>query len=285
MKKKFQRYNIAHRGARSLAPENTMSAFIKAWEVGAHGVETDVSVCSDGNLVLLHDDTLTRTSDVAQIFPARKKHSVSTFRFPELQMLDAGSWFVDSDPFGTLKGGSVTKEEGQALRGCRIPLLEELLAFVKEKSWFINIEIKPLPTEARSFPVVENVLSVTEKSKLDPHHFSISSFYHPFLKTVKKLCPEIEVNALIGGNAIKSQQWHNYEFEIYNANVRKTDSQQIARAQQHGCSVNLYTVNELGEMRYYLSLGVERIITDYPQLLSNLDIQEIDRNVSGGSKV
>jgi len=280
-----QIYNIAHRGARSLAPENTMPAFIKAWQVGAHGVETDVSVCSDGTLVLLHDDTLTRTSNVNQIFAARKKHSVSTFHYKELQMLDAGSWFVDTDPFKTINNGSVSAEEAQALRGSRIPLLEELLSFVQEKSWFVNIEIKPLPQAARSFPVVENVLSIIEKSKLNPHYFSISSFHHPFLETVKKLRPDVEINALIGGGAFRNQQWGDYEFAIYNANVRKTNSQQIANAQQHGCHVNLYTVNDLEEMRYFLSLGVEKIITDYPQLLSTLDITNTEMNAPGRGQV
>lgn len=260
-----------------------MPAFIKAWEVGAHGVETDVSVCSDGTLVLLHDDTLTRTSNVGHIFPARKKHSVSTFRYRELQMLDAGSWFVDTDPFGTLKDGSVSTEESLEFRGTRIPLLEELLSFVKQKSWFINIEIKPLPQVARSFPVVEGVLTLIDKLTLEPTHFSISSFHHPFLKTVQTLRPDIEINALIGGSKIRAQQWGDYEFEIYNADVSKTDRQQIVGAQQHGCGVNLYTVNDLEEMRYYLSLGVEKIITDYPQLLSTLDIKGNRPAAPGGN--
>jgi glycerophosphoryl diester phosphodiesterase len=278
----MKRYNIAHRGARSLAPENTMPAFIKAWQVGAHGVETDISVSGDGRLILLHDNTLTRTSNVGQIFPARKKHSVSTFDYSELQKLDAGSWFVDTDPFNTFKDGSVSEEEGHDFRGTRIPLLEELLSFVLEKSWFVNIEIKPLPAEASSFPVVEKVLTIVEEMKLKTKHFSISSFHHPFLRIVKKLRPDVEINALIGDGTLKKQQWGGYEFDIYNANIRKTDSQQIANAQQHGCRVNLYTVNDPQKMRLYLSLGVEKIITDYPQLLYSLNLESGDGNIFGG---
>jgi glycerophosphoryl diester phosphodiesterase len=285
MKERSQIYNIAHRGARSLAPENTMPAFIKAWQVGAHGVETDVSVCSDGTLVLLHDDTLKRTTNVDQIFPARKKHSISTFNNAELQMLDAGSWFVRTDPFNTIKDGQVSAEEAQALYGTRIPLLEELLSFVKKKSWFVNIEIKSLSQGFSSFPVAEKVLALVDKMQLESRYFSISSFHHPFLYIVKKLRPDVEVNALIGGDTLKRQQWGNHEFDVYNANVRKTDSQQIANARENGCRVNLYTVNDPEEMRYYLSLGVDKIITDYPQLLSNLDINNTDRGAPGGGKV
>jgi glycerophosphoryl diester phosphodiesterase len=242
-------------------------------------------VCSDGTLVLLHDDTLTRTTNVDQIFPARKKHSVSTFNNAELQMLDAGSWFVHTDPFSTIKDGLVSAKEAQALYGTRIPLLEELLSFVKEKSWFINIEIKPLPQEISSFPVAEKVLALIDNMQLEPAHFSISSFHHPFLHVVRKLRPDVEINALIGGGTLRSQQWGEYEFDVYNANVRKTDSQQIADARENGCRVNLYTVNDLEEMRYFLSLGVDKIITDYPQLLSTLDISNTNPGVPGGVEI
>lgn len=267
-----RRYNIAHRGARSLAPENTMPAFLKAWEVGAHGVETDVSVTADGELVLFHDDKLSRTTDVAAVFPARRKHKICSFQWSELKKLDAGSWFVDTDPFGSIKNGAISEAEALAIRGSTIPKFEELLSFIKKKSWFINIEIKPLPQEITFFPVVERVLDLIDRVRLEPDFFSISSFHHPFLAHVAELRPEIEVNALIGGKRGWPQQWGDYGFAVYNANVRLTDAGQIARALRHGCRVNLYTVNSGREMEYFLSLGVEKIITDYPQLLAGLDM-------------
>jgi glycerophosphoryl diester phosphodiesterase len=228
-------YNIAHRGARSLAPENTMPAFIKAWQTGAHGVETDVSVTSDGQLILFHDETFMRTTNIAEVFPKRKKDPLHTFAWEEVQTLDAGSWFIEDDPFATIKSGKVTLEEQQAVINASVPLLEELLLFVKEKSLFINIEIKHLPKAITTFPIVEKVLSLVDSVQLTAGMFSISSFNHLYLKKVAELRPDIEVNALIGGYPLLIHNWGEFEFEVYNANANIIDSKQIEIALQHGC--------------------------------------------------
>ena len=261
-------YNIAHRGARSLAPENTMAAFIKAWQVGAHGIETDVSVSSDGVLILFHDKTFKRTTDIKKVYPERQDDALHTFSWAEIEKLDAGSWFVETDPFDTITQGEVAVDELNGFIAARVPTLEELLIFVKEKAMFVNIEIKPLPRLNSSFPIVENVLALLDKHQLDTHLFSISSYYHPFLTQIQSLNPAVEVNALIGEEENGVQEWGNYEFRIYNANVDRIDVIQLEEAQKRKCRINLYTVNQLTDMQHYLTLGVDKIITDYPQLLS-----------------
>lgn len=263
-------YNIAHRGARSLAPENTMPAFIKAWQTGAHGVETDVSVTSDGQLILFHDETFIRTTNISEIFPKRKKDPLHTFTWEEVQTLDAGSWFIEDDPFATIKSGKVTLEEQQAMINASVPLLEELLLFVKEKSLYVNIEIKHLPKAITSFPIVEKVLSMVDSVQLTPGMFCISSFNHLYLKKVAELCPDIEVNALIGGYPFLIHNWGEFEFEVYNANANIIDSKQIEVALQHDCQVNLFTVNDPKDMVRFLKEGVGKIITDFPQVLAQL---------------
>jgi len=263
-------YNIAHRGARSLAPENTMPAFVKAWQTGAHGIETDVSVTSDGQLILFHDDNFMRTTNVSEIFPKRKEDPLHTFTWQEVQKLDAGSWFIEVDPFATIKRGEVTLEEQQAMKNTSVPLLEELLLFVKQKSLFINIEIKSLPETIATFPIVEKVLFLLDKVQLASGMFSISSFNHLYLKKIEKLRPDIEVNALIGGYPFLIHNWGNYEFAVYNADANIIDSEQIEKALQHGCRVNLYAVNDTKAMVRFLREGVDKIITDYPQLLAQL---------------
>ncbi|WP_419176222.1 glycerophosphodiester phosphodiesterase [Desulfosediminicola sp.] len=264
-------YNIAHRGARSLAPENTMPAFVKAWQTGAHGVETDVSVTSDGQLILFHDDTFMRTTDISEIFPKRKEDPLHTFTWKEVQTLDAGSWFIEIDPFATIKSGEVTLEEQQAMINTPIPLLEELLLFVKQKRLFINIEIKSLPDAIANFPIVEKVLSLLDRVQIASGMFSISSFNHLYLKKINELQPDIEVNALIGGYPLLIHNWGNYEFAVYNADANFIDSEQIEKALQHGCRVNLYIVNDTKDMVRFLKEGVGKIITDYPQLLAQLE--------------
>lgn len=263
-------YNIAHRGARSLAPENTIISIEKAWQIGAHGVEVDVAATLDGELILFHDDLLTRTTDVSQKFITRKEQPFTTFTLKELQSLDAGSWFVESDPLGEIARGNVSASELSAMKGIRIPTLADVLQIIKDKDWYINLELKELPPPQQNFPMVEKVLHVLEKVQLPPQNVAISSFVFKYLRQIQELRPDIEVNALIGFPDSGVQDWGDYEFTVYNANSAYTDEGQIHKALAKGCRVNLFTVNDPDEMKRFLNAGVEKLITDYPQILRNL---------------
>jgi glycerophosphoryl diester phosphodiesterase len=85
--------NVAHRGSSAEAPENTLAAFRLGIEQGSDLIESDVQRSRDGALVLMHDTTLTRTTDVEQVFPDRSPWRVSDFTLAEIKRLDAGSWF------------------------------------------------------------------------------------------------------------------------------------------------------------------------------------------------
>ncbi|MBW2561125.1 MAG: glycerophosphodiester phosphodiesterase, partial [Deltaproteobacteria bacterium] len=126
---------IAHRGARSLAPENTLAAARRAREAGADLWETDVTVTKGGELVLLHDESLTRTTDVRDRFPNREPWHCSAFILREIRLLDAASWFEKADPFGQIAAGVVGKEDLSAYRGERIPTLREALQFTRDTSF------------------------------------------------------------------------------------------------------------------------------------------------------
>lgn len=257
-------FNIAHRGARSLAPENTMAAIEKAWEVGAHGIEVDIRATLDEELILLHDETLRRTTDVDQLYPERQGDAVGTFLLSEVSCLDAGSWFIRSDPFGEIAAGNVSEQDLARIKSCTIPKLSEVLAFVKERSWYVNIELKqPLPP-----PALEQLLALIEAIGVPIPLFAISSFNHAYLRQLQLRRPTFEYNALIGDSENGIQDWGDYEFETYNADVRLTDEKQIERARAHGSDVNLYTVNDPEQTKRFLAAGVEKIITDYPQMLA-----------------
>src|SRR5262245_62449338 len=86
--------NIAHRGARAFAPENTLEAFASAARLGCHMFELDVHLSKDGELIVVHDDDLVRCSDVKAKFPGRKSYYVSDFTAREIRTLDVGNWFV-----------------------------------------------------------------------------------------------------------------------------------------------------------------------------------------------
>src|SRR5882672_3455210 len=110
---------IAHRGARASAPENTMAAFRRAYEDGAKWIEVDIKLTHDGIPIIMHDDTLDRTTD--------GKGPVADMLWDDMQKLEAGNWF------------------GPGFAGERVPRLSEVLHFVLEHNMRINMELKPCP--------------------------------------------------------------------------------------------------------------------------------------------
>jgi len=259
--------NIAHRGARSLAPENTLLAFEKAWDHGADAIEVDVQVLADGTLVIHHDATLARTTNVSECFPERASQPITTFIFDEIRTLDAGSWFIDSDPFSQISSGSVSFADIERMYNLQIPTLEEVLLYVKDKNWRVNLELKKVANQRSDFPLVEEVLKLIKHHGIDKDQFAISSYHHPYIDEAKHQYPEIEINALIGHKQSLHNNWNDYSYQIYNANAKFIDQYQVEKAREKGCTVNLYTVNDVSMMMKYFDWGVNALITDYPQIL------------------
>jgi len=262
--------NFAHRGARSLAPENTLPAIRKAWDIGADGVEIDVQLSADHELIILHDATLLRTTNVSEVFPDRADRLVSTFLLEELRSLDAGSWFLDSDPFYQISAGNISFEEMEGMQNLMIPTLEEVLLFVQNTSLRLNLELKKTVPPFESYPLARAVISLIHQLNCDRKQLIISSFEHEYLEIAKTLDPEIEINALIGDTSNNMNDWGGYEYSIYNANAAFIDLDQVEQATKQGCKVNLYTVNKAEEMRRYINWGISTLITDYPQTLKNV---------------
>ena len=151
---------IAHRGARSLAPENTLAAARKAHAVGADLWETDVAVTADDRLVLMHDDSMMRTTDVADKFPDRVPAPFSTYTLAEIRSLDAGASFERDDPFGQVAAGAVEHSELLAFIGEMVPTLREAFELTLELDWFLNLELKAQPKPKDAFDVVSAVLAL-----------------------------------------------------------------------------------------------------------------------------
>jgi glycerophosphoryl diester phosphodiesterase len=133
---------IAHRGDSAHAPENTLDAARRAWEAGADAWEFDVQLTRDGVAVVIHDESLDRTTDVARRFRADPRaasgYLVADFDFDEVRTLDAGSWFhsrrADSKTARALETGEV-----------RVPSLRECLELTRRLDWLANVELKALP--------------------------------------------------------------------------------------------------------------------------------------------
>jgi len=256
---------IAHRGARSLAPENTLAAARRAHALGADLWETDTAVSADGGLFLMHDDAMTRTTDVAAKFPDRVPAPFSTYTLAEIRTLDAGSFFERTDPFGQIAAGAVTPQELASYRGERVPTLREAFELTLGLGWRMNLELKAQPRPNDGFDVVSAVLALADEVGIGPGHLLFSSANHGWLKTLKGRRPEFEVQALLGLFPEDPIDFSDPFFDTFNPRITRVTPDQLREALGRGIRLNPYTPNEPEEIAQLIEIGVTGIITDFPQ--------------------
>ena len=231
---------MAHRGARGLAPENTLAAFRTAIDVGADAIELDVQPCATGELVVIHDHTLDRTTNGSG--------PVAEATLSALRSLDAGSWF------------------GAQYTGERIPTPGEALDLAQGRLK-VNIEIKTSGLEDRD---VEAQLVEAIRARRMEGEVLISSFNPAALLRIKTLAPGLP-RALIYG----SLEGFPLDLEVLalaalHPHHRLVHAAMVEMARSRGYAVNAWTVNEAGDMREMLSLGLDAITTDHPERLRAL---------------
>jgi len=274
--------NIAHRGARSVAPENTLVAARKAHEAGADMWEFDVQLTGDRRLVVIHDDTLLRTTDVEKVFPGRGGYRVDGFDFAEIRRLDAGSWYEDKDPFREIDKGNVTSEELKDFRGVKIPSIREALVLTKELDWRANIEIKPIEgpailVEKLSSVVLEKIVETVNNLGL-ASRVVVSSFDHKLVKDLHRIDPGITGALLVEkpvSDPVGHLRFHNSS--TYNVKGSALESsagmENISEVKNAGedFRVFVWTINEVEIMRRLVANPlIDGIITDYPGRLSRI---------------
>ena len=261
---------IAHRGARSLAPENTLAAARKALQAGADMWELDVAVTSDGELVVIHDDTLERTCNAAELFPERRPWNVWEFTLAEIESLDCGSWFGDRDPFGQIKAGNVSAEDVASYVGERAPTLRQALEFTRDNSWRVNVELKEQPTGDLGQVLVAKSVALIQELGMDKgDRVAASSFNHEYLKEIRALNPRIPIQAL---TSQKIPDLPTYLQQLgtnaCNPKAGIWKPQELGALGQSGIEFNVWTVNDESEIKQLVEANVHGIITDYPQTLS-----------------
>jgi glycerophosphoryl diester phosphodiesterase len=262
--------NIAHRGARSLAPENTLAAARKALEIGADMWELDVALSADGEIVVLHDDTLERTSNVAEIFPGRAPWRIHEFTLEEIRRLDFGSWFVQKDPFGQIAAGQVTPAELQSYTGEPAPTLRQALEITRQNNWSVNVEIKDVSRTPGDAIIVEKVAGLVKEMEMT-NRVIISSFNHTYLQQSKQVAPEISTAALVSWpNFAPAHLLRRLGAQSYHPDANLILPGSIRRLRNAGFGVNIWTVNDQAVMRRLIKAGASGIITDFPQLLKKV---------------
>ncbi|NOZ27924.1 MAG: glycerophosphodiester phosphodiesterase [Chloroflexi bacterium] len=235
---------FAHRGAKAVAPENTIPAFLKAAEMGADGVELDVQFSSDGALVVIHNMTLDETTD--------GHGRVTSHTLEELKRLDAGSWFAPE------------------FAGTRLCTLEEALDAIGDRL-LVNIEMKSF--SMGNDGMAEEVARIIQQRDL--YDQVLVSSFNPFtLRRLKKVDPRIETGLLYapGLPVYLSRAWLRpwARPDALHPEYVMVDEAYMQWARRKGYPVNVWTVNEPDDMRRMIDLGVNIIITDYPDRLLEL---------------
>ncbi len=259
--------NIAHRGARSLAPENTLSAALRALREGADLWELDVMMTADGEPIVIHDESLKRTSNAAQVFPSRRPWRVREFTLEEIRRLDFGSWFAKEDPFGQIAAGIVSEQDLQSYRGERAPTLDEALQFTLAHEWYVNIEIKDLWGVPGDQRIVEKVMELVEKFEMSDRVL-ISSFDHSYLKQVKAINPAISTGVLVERRPFNPARLvQDLQAATYHPRVSALRTDDVRLLRERGIGVLVWVANDERTMHSLIARGVNGIFTDFPQLL------------------
>jgi len=241
---KFPVLVIAHRGFSGSAPENTLTAFKRAIEVRSDMIELDVRLSKEGEVVVIHDDTLDRTTD------GRGKVAHHTLK--ELQQLDAGSWF------------------GSQFSGEKIPILQEVLKLSRRRI-LVNIELKKGHLGwSKISDLADRALNEVERAGM-LNQVLFSSFDPSALERIYQKNPRVWL-ALLYNKTFEAPQEVILGRPFSFLNCRKTVLTQIniLRAHREGFKVMVYTLNTEDEMERFLHLEVDGIITDYPDRLIGL---------------
>lgn len=256
---------IAHRGARSLAPENTLAAARKAHDLGADLWETDTAVTADGQIVLMHDDAMMRTTDVADKFPDRVPAAFSTYTLAEIRTLDAGSWFERDDPFGQVAAGAVTAAELASYVGEKVPTLREAFELTLELDWRLNLELKTQPAPRDTFDVVGAVLTLADEVGIGPEHLLFSSSRTEWLRSLRAQRPEFDLQVVLGLFPNDPIDFTAPDFATFNPRMTRVTIDELRDVLARGIKVNPYQPNEPDEIAQLIEIGITGIITDFPQ--------------------
>ena len=226
-------------------------------------IELDVGFSKDGVAVVIHDDTLERTSNVKEFPKFTKPYRVIDYTYKQLKKLDFGSWFIKEDPFGRIKDGTVDLEELKALKTQRIPTLDQVLKLLRKHKFPVNIEIKDASKTPFDKVAVKTVVDLVEEHSM-VNYSMISSFNHKYLRQVFKLNPYIDTAALQdktnGENLVKKLK--RLRVRSYNPEFNLADTDLIKNLSNAGIFVNIFTVNDKDKIEKLWNDGAKSIFTD-----------------------
>ena len=227
---------FAHRGFSGNYPENTMLAYEKAVEAGCDGIEMDIHLSRDGQVVIMHDADLSRTTNGSG--------RIQDYTVAQLKELDAGADFAGK--YGTV----------------RIPTLEEYLDYIRSTDVITNIEIKSEP--GNFYDIEQKAVGLVRRYRLE-ERIIFSSFNHYSMVLCKKLAPEIACGLLYGAAiAHPSSYAKNFGVEYMHPAFTELSPELIEDMKAGGIGINAWTINEEADIRRFWELGIDGIITNFP---------------------
>ena len=224
---------VAHRGDSARAPENTLPAFRTALRAGVRRVEMDVRFSRGDVPVVIHDETVDRTTDGAG--------EVSSLDLVQLRGLDAGGWF------------------GAAYRGTRVPTLYQALSLVRRKGGHAMVELKTLPSDAQMAQFLNRVrwLSMT-------HRITVTSFDGPTITAVRQAAPDLRT-AIIDNPRYRRADSVLQFGRTYVVNSASVTETRAARWRRAGIAVRPWTVDTVRGWRRMAYDKAEAVVTNRPK--------------------
>ncbi|XP_011369743.1 glycerophosphoinositol inositolphosphodiesterase GDPD2 isoform X2 [Pteropus vampyrus] len=252
---------VGHRGAPMLAPENTLMSLRKTAKCGAAVFETDVMVSSDGVPFLMHDEHLSRTTDVASVFPARIRDHSSDFSWAELKRLNAGAWFLERRPFWGANQLSARdrKEAGNQ----SVPALAELLKEAAVLNLSVMFDLRRPP---RNHTYHDTFVNQTLDTVLNSRVPQAMILWLPDedRANVRQRAPGMrQIYGQRGGDSAERPHFLNLPYQ----DLPLSD---IKALHQDNVSVNLFVVNKAWLFSLLWCAGVDSVTTNDCQLLQQM---------------
>jgi glycerophosphoryl diester phosphodiesterase len=244
--------NVAHRGASSEVAENTLAAVRRAIAHDADLVEVDVQRTRDGALVLLHDTTLVRTTDVRRVFPDRAPWRVGDFTYDEIRRLDAGSW------------------RSAAFAGEHVPTLADAVEVVRHSGTGLLVELKaPALYPGIAADVCADLRESGYLATAPAGRLVLQSFDVEVARELKDLEPTVLVGVLGSPSRAALPGIARWADQV-NPSHLAVDASYVDLVHRLGMGCLVWTVNRGSAMRRALRIGVDGVITNRPQALGRI---------------
>ena len=234
--------NFAHRGFSGKYPENTMLAFEKAVEIGADGAELDVQLTKDGEVVIIHDETIDRTTD--------GKGYVVDYNYEELSKFNASYIYTGEMGFN------------------KIPTLKEYFELVKDLDFVTNIELKTGINQYLG--IEEKVYKLIKEYKLEKKVI-ISSFNHFSVLRMKKIAPELKCGFLSEDWIIDAGAYTaSHGIECFHPRFNNLIPEVVEELKKNNIEINTWTVNKEEDIKDLINKGIDILIGNYPDLVKKI---------------